>query len=204
VNFASLDSNSLALNDAGQLAFTAQLTDNSSSLWATDVAGSLHLIARKGGQLEVAPGDFRTVNALAFAGGAGTSDGRRLGFNNSGQLAFSANFTDNSTGIFVSNAVAHLPGDFNHDGAVDSVDLAQWQGDFGVNNDSDADHDNDSDGADFLAWQRQFNGAATAAATIDAVPEPSSLVCLRLAALGLAVGLHRSAAVKNHNWPRST
>jgi hypothetical protein len=106
VNFASLDSNSLALNDAGQLAFMAQLTDNSSSLWATDVAGGLHLIARKGGQLEVAPGDFRTVNALAFAGGAGTSDGRRLGFNNSGQLAFSAAFTGGSSGIFVSNRVA--------------------------------------------------------------------------------------------------
>jgi len=53
------------------------------------------------------------------------------------------------------------------------ADLAQWQGDFGVN----AMSDGDSDGADFLTWQRQLGGAATVAATA-AVPEPATLLLL--------------------------
>ena len=49
------------------------------------------------------------------------------------------------------------PGDFNNDNYVDNDDLAQWQGDYGLNGDSDADQDGDSDGADFLAWQQNYN-----------------------------------------------
>ncbi len=71
--------------------------------------------------------------------------------------------------MFVSNAVAHIPGDFNHDGAVDAADLAQWKGDFALNGDSDADNDGDSDGADFLAWQRQFRSGP---GVVPALPCP--------------------------------
>ena len=70
-----------------------------------------------------------------------------------------------------------LPGDFNGDNVVDAADLAKWQGDFGVNGDSDADNDNDSDGADFLTWQRQL-GSARAVSATAAVPEPSSIAAL--------------------------
>ena len=49
------------------------------------------------------------------------------------------------------------PADFNSDGAVDALDLALWQDDYGVNADSDADGDGDTDGADFFAWQRDIN-----------------------------------------------
>jgi hypothetical protein len=55
--------------------------------------------------------------------------------------------------------------DFELDGDVDSADLTQWRGDFGVNGDSDADGDADSDGADFLAWQQQVG-------SVPAVPVP--------------------------------
>ena len=63
--------------------------------------------------------------------------------------------------------------DFDNNGVVDQLDLTQWQGDFGQNDQSDADGDGDSDGADFIAWQRQFdpNGAAPVS---TAVPEPAS------------------------------
>ena len=61
-------------------------------------------------------------------------------------------------------------GNFNHLGSADADDLAQWQGDFGVNGDSDA--DNDHDGADFLVWQRQL-GMANARVATEAVPEPA-------------------------------
>lgn len=69
-------------------------------------------------------------------------------------------------------------GDFDGDGNVDATDLAQWQGDYGLNGDSDADNDNDSDGADFLAWQRNFGTSALAASS--AVPEPTSFALLIL------------------------
>lgn len=65
-----------------------------------------------------------------------------------------------------------LPGDFNNDGAVDGLDLARWQGDFGQNRDSDADADGDSDGDDFLTWQRR--AGASLSALNGGIPEPTS------------------------------
>lgn len=43
--------------------------------------------------------------------------------------------------------------DFNGDGYVDDLDLANWQQSLGLNGAGDADHDNDTDGKDFLIWQ---------------------------------------------------
>lgn len=79
--------------------------------------------------------------------------------------------------------VTAIPGDFNADGMVDAADLAQWQGDFGVDGGSDANLDGESDGADFLIWQQNFGAPAVAAAS-HAVPEPTALAlsCLAYAA----------------------
>jgi hypothetical protein len=115
----------LVLNATGQTAFVARLEgsgisdSNDQGIWATDRSGVLQLIAREGDLLEVAPGDFRTIagafGSLRFntADGNGNSDhstgnadGRPSAFNNLGQLAFYASFTDGSSGIFVSNRVA--------------------------------------------------------------------------------------------------
>jgi len=76
------------------------------------------------------------------------------------------------------------PGDFDGNGVVDGDDLVQWQGDFGVNGESDADGDGDSDGADFLIWQQNLTGGLPTATANAAVPEPAS-VCLALVALTL-------------------
>lgn len=64
------------------------------------------------------------------------------------------------------------PADFNADGIVDGLDLAQWSDDFGASGDSDADGDGDTDGDDFLVWQRYLGGGA--APPSHAIPEPSS------------------------------
>lgn len=70
-----------------------------------------------------------------------------------------------------------IPGDFDGDGDVDSDDLTQWEGDYGLNGNSDADGDGDSDGNDFLIWQQNHTGASSLATTA-AVPEPSAGVLL--------------------------
>lgn len=71
-----------------------------------------------------------------------------------------------------------VPGDFNGDGTVDGDDLSQWEGDFGINVDSDADDDGDSDGVDFLIWQQNEGTMAPLSATSAAVPEPASLLLM--------------------------
>ena len=56
------------LNDRGQVAIGQHLagagvdSTNDFGIWATDSTGALQLIAREGDQLEVAPGDFRTIS----------------------------------------------------------------------------------------------------------------------------------------------
>ena len=61
------------------------------------------------------------------------------------------------------------PGDFNSDGYVDNTDLAQWEGDFGINGGSDADGDGLTTGFDFLAWQRNFSPAPSVNETVITV-----------------------------------
>ncbi|HMP04970.1 MAG TPA: hypothetical protein PJ982_01365, partial [Lacipirellulaceae bacterium] len=125
----------LVLNHAGQVAFMAALSGNGlnpstqKGIWATDHNGELQLIVRTGSQIEVAAGEFRTVIDLQFVGGSGNQDGRPSGFNDRGQLAFSATFVGGVSGVFVSNAVAEPSayGDFNGDGAVNGADLLAWQ-----------------------------------------------------------------------------
>jgi hypothetical protein len=79
-------------------------------------------------------------------------------------------------GYALVDALAPLPGDFDGNGFVDGLDLAQWQGDYLENGDSDADGDGDSDGQDFLIWQQNLTPLATAATTAEAVPEPAASV----------------------------
>lgn len=72
-------------------------------------------------------------------------------------------------------------GDFNRDSRVDQFDLIQWQGDFGLNGESDADHDGDSDGRDFLIWQRNYGVGAFEALSTYTVPEPAGFVLASIA-----------------------
>jgi hypothetical protein len=106
-NARFLDFQSLVLNARGQIALEASLTfGDDKGIWATDTLGVLHLIAASGDQLEVAPNDFRTIRTVDFAGSSGNGDGRTSGFNDTGEVAFAASFTDGTSGIFVSNLVA--------------------------------------------------------------------------------------------------
>jgi hypothetical protein len=99
------------INSLGQVAFHLQYNSLSGSsarsgIWAQDINGNLQLIAAVGFPLEIAPGNTRIVSDLLFHGSGNNESGQRSGFNDRGQLAFYAAFTDGSSGIFVSNLVA--------------------------------------------------------------------------------------------------
>jgi probable HAF family extracellular repeat protein len=77
------------------------------------------------------------------------------------------------------------PADFDENGAVDGLDLARWQANFGLaagalHAQGDADGDQDVDGADFLVWQRQLNAVNAVAA-----PEPKGSTFLIIAAAAM-------------------
>lgn len=82
--------------------------------------------------------------------------------------------------------VPSIPGDFDDDGDVDSLDLATWKGAFGLTVAGDADGDNDTDGNDFLIWQRNYTGALSTGA-VAAVPEPTTAALAVISLVGVAV-----------------
>ena len=105
----------LAFNGAGQTAILARFTGTGTEaggtgIWAQDPSGELRLIIRTGAEMDVDEGpgtDFRTVKKLSFGlTRSGPPFYRPNIFNDRGQLAFSASFTDGTSGIFVSNLVA--------------------------------------------------------------------------------------------------
>jgi len=111
-SFASIGN--FVLNANGQLAMRATLSgvgiddSNDMGIWAQDPSGVLQLIMREGQLLTLAAGDERITagtSGLGFAGFSGNEDSQISGFSDNGELAFSAMFTDGSSGIFVSNLV---------------------------------------------------------------------------------------------------
>jgi hypothetical protein len=90
-----------------------------------------------------------------------------------------------------------IPGDFNGLNGVNGADLAQWQGDYGLNGESDADGDGDSDGNDFLIWQRNL-GMGTVVAAASPVPEPGAAT---LAAILLALAVRRGGSRRARSCP---
>ncbi len=95
------------INSLGQFAFAAAAEEvdtgvTRDGLWFYDPSAGLRLVAREGGQIEVAPGDLRTISTVggsfddAWAGQRNLSD--------SGELLFSARFTDGSQGLFTFTA----------------------------------------------------------------------------------------------------
>lgn len=67
----------------------------------------------------------------------------------------------------ISISASLLSTDFDGNGSVDGLDLAEWETGYGVGNGADADGDGDSDGSDFLAWQLDFGSTGSLGGTIS-------------------------------------
>lgn len=101
-NFSFL--NSAEINRAGEIAFSAQVEPAPPSglrgIWATDPQGVLRLIVLEGNSVDLGGGDVRQISFLTFQLGGGNQDGLPSSLNDSGAIAFQANFTDASSGVF--------------------------------------------------------------------------------------------------------
>jgi hypothetical protein len=161
------------LNDRGQVA-VATWVGEKRGLWGTDVDGRLHLVVREGQMLEVSEGDVRTVARLildvsSFRDGGSTNASLPTSFNDLGQLAFQATFTDGTQGLFISNLLtANLSGDYNGDGVVDAADYVVWRKGAATQ-------------SGYEAWRTNF-GTAAGSRSLAAVPEPTAIVPSAIAA----------------------
>lgn len=92
---------SIMMNDLGEVAMVAPVSSTQVALFATDLSGLLHRIIAQGDSLQVSPGVFKQVSLLRLQASPnenGIMDPHV--FNNLGQIAFFARFTDNTEGIF--------------------------------------------------------------------------------------------------------
>jgi hypothetical protein len=105
--------NVLAMNDAGQVLLSGGLNEGSGAdyqwgAWAQDRRGKLHLVAKVGQQIDIAPGepiDMRTIEYYQIPY-TEPSGGLTAGFNDLGQVLLDVKFTDGTYGILISNVVA--------------------------------------------------------------------------------------------------
>ena len=88
------------MNEIGEM--IAQLSDK--TIIGANALGQLTVIARPGDSIQVAPGDFRTIQSILTVVGGETS-GSATALNDVGFVTFTATFTDGSTGTFVSSAL---------------------------------------------------------------------------------------------------
>jgi hypothetical protein len=96
----------LALNGRGQVVFVGSYAQEAEGpfafgIWGTDAAGNLGLIAVPGQSIDLGNGDVRQLSGVDYYGGTSSEDGQPFAFNDLGQLAFRAHFTDGSHAIVV-------------------------------------------------------------------------------------------------------
>jgi len=170
-SFTGFSTSGPSLNATGQTAFTATLTgtgvdsSNHEGLYATDPEGTLVKIIRDGDLLDVNDdpliNDLRTVRTVSSISvlpfGSGNEDGRQSYLNDLGQIAFLADFTDGTSGVFIANTVpASCPQDLTGDGSIDSEDLGALLAAWGSPGPADFDGSGTVDSADLgillAAW----------------------------------------------------
>ena len=103
----------LSLNNAGQFVFLADIGDTDLTnktvlleiLFGYDPTTGLQQLVQTGDHIEVAAGDWRTIDHLYLTDGSILADGTRRGLSDAGQFLFGARFTDASEGYVVGSIV---------------------------------------------------------------------------------------------------
>ena len=94
------------VNGHGQTMFSANLSTGDSAIFATDPFGdnpaeSIVKVVRVGDVLPTGPSQTGILAGFTVQTNSGGEDGRATGFNDAGQLAFHASFTNGSTALMV-------------------------------------------------------------------------------------------------------
>ncbi|MEM7682016.1 MAG: choice-of-anchor tandem repeat NxxGxxAF-containing protein [Planctomycetota bacterium] len=110
------------MNARGQILFSGYLTgsgisaSNDRGLWMLGPEGDRDLLLREGDWIDIDPSligtDLRQVAHFflhSTRDGTGGEDARLRSLNDAGQLAFSAQFTDGSWGVFVAETITAVP-----------------------------------------------------------------------------------------------
>lgn len=171
-------------NDAGQIAFLAELSDTANGaatgkgLYFQDVSGSLQQVIRTGDSLAGSTVTnlfyWGTIENQAFQ----SPDTSLTGLNSLGQVAFAYDLANGQKGIAIwSNS--GLLGDYDENGTVDAADYTVWRDNLGsataLPNDDSAGVDAD----DYTRWKTNFsNTSGAASAVVATVPEPNCLALL--------------------------
>jgi hypothetical protein len=176
--FRRFFSESIAMNENGQVAFLAELANSSNGplsgrgLFLHDPQMGLQTILQTGESFEGS-----TVFALGFTGThfllTHSPDTSFDGLNGSGHVAFAFSLGNNRQGIAVWSPDAP-DGDFNGDGVVDAADYVVWR-------------KTDGSQSGYDLWRTNFGrtaGSSVNVSTADqtAVPEPAMLVLVCVSA----------------------
>jgi T5SS/PEP-CTERM-associated repeat protein len=171
LNDETLDEEASPLEVIGQATLSGQLKVQLVDDYAPQLGDSFDLLTAAGGLT----GTFGTQALPALGAG----------------LQWDVDYSLSSVTLSVVSGPGSFPADFDGDGDVDGNDLTEWRNDYGkqpnaIKGDGDADGDGDVDGTDFLSWQRGVGSGVPAAPAVGAVPEPSTVVLLAAAMVGMA------------------
>jgi len=201
---------SISLNQNGQVAFLAELSDTPNGpfsgrgIFRYDPASGLEQVIRTGNMLSGS-----TVTGLGLTGTTyrlsqtmeviESPDFDFSGFNNPGQIAFNFSYAG-GTGIALwSPTAGPVPGDYNQNGVVDAADYTVWRNHLGQTMTLPNEDPDTTPGLvteeDYQLWKSRFgqtagSGAGSSLSTFPSaatVPEPTTWLLLAVAGVTLTI-----------------